>query len=297
MTLEVVDVYVSDDTSQHAPIEAVKVRFYAPDGYTFIQEAVTDSSGHVSVLLDAPATYQLRYFKTQVSFTQPVQIVVVVPTGPPPSNAFDVSGHVFSAPEAVDPRMCRCSGYFRNPDGSPAPNTDISISPKFDPLLLDGAAMLAERVRLTTDTNGYVQVDLVRFGKFDVAVEGMEDWADEIAIPDSPKANLPDLLFSVVARVTFEPAGPYSIAVGEELTLTPTVYWSDGNVESGAAIEDVQWSSDDPSTMAVRVSPTSLTLVGIDTGVANLLARRADTSIVRIPDTPISGVPIPVTVA
>jgi hypothetical protein len=297
VTLEVVDVYLKDDTSSSSPVAGVKVRFYAPDGYTFIQEATTDSSGHVSVMLDAPANYQLRFFKTQVSFQQPIAIAVVVPTGPPPANAFDAVGHVFSPPEAVDPRMCRCSGYFRNPDGSPAPNTDIQISPQFDPLLLDGAAIMTERVRLITDQTGYVQVDLIRFGKFDVQVEGMEDWSNEIAIPDLASANLPDLLFAVVDHCTFQPAGPYSLAVGQELTVTPTIYWSDGNVEIGTGPGDVQWSTDDTSIAVVRVSPTSLTLVGIATGIANLLASRVDTSIVRVPNTPIGGVDIPITVA
>lgn len=297
MTTEIVDVFVSDDTVNEDPVSSVLIRVYQSDGITFVQQATTDVNGQISILLTAPATYQLRLFKNQVSFTQPQQISVLETPVAPDTNQFDVVAHIFSPPESIDARLCRCSGFFRNPDGSKAINTDLVIHPKFRPLLLEGAAVVTEPVKLTTDKDGYAQIDLIRFGQYDVQLEGIEDWLVCISVPDQPSAALPDLLFTVVASVQLDPAGPYTLTVGQELVITPTVIWSDGNVEQNSEVEHLRWSTEDENIAVVLPTSTSFTLRGIGAGVTNLVAERIDTSIVRIPDAPIGGLPLSITVS
>lgn len=298
MALEVVDLYCLDDTVAHAPIQGLICRFFQPDGYTFIQQATTDSSGHCPVMLDAPGSYQVRFYKLGVSIQQPVGLGVLLAPAPPLSNRFQVQGHVYSPPEAQNPRLCRCAGFFQNPDGSPAQGLEIQLSPKFSPLLVDGVAMMTERIRILTDQTGFAQTDLVRYGQYDAQVKGMEDWLNEIEVPNLPACNLPDLLFPVVTRIVLSPTGPYNVAKGQDLVINPTIYWSDGNITEGSGVGDVQWSTDNLGVAAViGVSTLNITVRGIDVGNANLVASRADTSITKIPDTPISGVPVGISVS
>jgi len=127
-------------------------------------------------------------------------------------------------------------------------------------------------------------------------VQGHEDALREIEVPNSSSVNLPDLLFPVVEAVTFDPPGPYALTVGEKLEITPTVVGSNGVPIPGVAGGDVQWSSSDNSVLGVATTATTIVLTGIAPGTAELAAARRNTSIVRIPETPIQGVPQTATV-
>jgi hypothetical protein len=158
--------------------------------------------------------------------------------------------------------------------------------------------MLTELLQCTTDARGFVQFNLVRFGQYEVTVEGFEDQVRIITVPDAPSVNLPDLIFPVVESISFDPAGPYSTTAGveHEITVTPTVRTSDGRVLPGVAICDVQWSSSNPNVLAVLATDKTLVLRGLSSGSAQLQAARADSSIIRIPNPAIQGVPVEVTV-
>lgn len=295
MSLSSVDVYVHDDATLSPPVAGVVVRVFDSTGTTFITQGTTDADGHVGFSLDAPGTYQVRLFKEGFSIQQP-QLLTVLDQLP---NNFAAIGHVYKPPEAVHPRLCCCSGVFKNPDNSAAVHHLIHIIPKFDPILFEGSAMLTELLKQMTDESGYAQFNLVRNGQYQVTVEGFEDEVRIITVPDAPSVNLPDLLFPVVDLITFAPAGPYSILVGaqNDVAVIPTVHTSDGRVLPGTATGDVQWSSSDPAVLAVLVSGSSLVLRGMSPGLARLQAVRADSSIIRIPNTPIQGVPVDVTVS
>lgn len=294
MSYEPVDLLITDDTPAKLPVAGVVVRVYDEAGTVFYAQGETSETGLVSFLLPAPQNFQVRFYKFATSFKQPLLLEVLEA---PETNAFDVRAHVFSPPEAVDLRLCRCSGFFRGPNGLPAPNVDIHFITKFKPLLLEGSGLLTERLRKKTDQNGYIEVDLVRFGQYEVTIEGLEDCQRCIHVPDAPSTNLPDLLFPVVSRVLLEPAGPYSLGIGDEIVVTPTVYSSDGRQLEGAAIEDVLWNSEDASIALVMALPKTITLRGVAPGTTSIVATRRDSSIVRIPDTPIAGQPVAITVA
>lgn len=296
MSIESVNIFVQNDNPARDGVPGVVVRVFDATGTHFITQATTDGDGEASLSLVAPSSYQVRFFKEQFSIPQPQQ-VNTLPA--PAANDFNAVGHVYSPPEAVHPRMCRCSGFFKKPDNSPAVGHDVQVIAKFDPILFEGMAMLTERLRQRTDHRGYAQFDLVRFGEYDVTVEGMEDCVRRITVPDAPSVNLPDLLFPVVTEIDFDIEGPYSIGEGvlNDFVITPTVRTSDGRVLPGTAIVDVRWGSSDPNVLAVLPSATTITLRGLRAGTAQLTAIRADTSIIRIPNPPIDGVPVEVTVS
>lgn len=299
MSYENVNIYVKDDTSQQGPVPNVIVRVFDETGTYFITQSTSDSAGVAALLLPAPQRYQLRFFKDRFSIQQPQFLDVLEAPILPQTNDFNAVGHIYSPPEAVHPRMCRCSGFFKRPNNAPAIGHDVHFIAKFDPLLFESDAMLTERLMQRTDERGYMEIDLVRFGQYNVTVEGFEDCTRVITIPDAASVNLPDLLFPVVERVTFAPDGPWVVAIDplNDVEVTPTVWTSDGRVLPGTALEDVRWASSDPNVFAVLATNAKLFLRGLAPGTAQLTASRADVSIVRIPNTPIEGVPVSITVA
>ena len=291
MSFETVDIYVKDSLHDD-PIEGVVVRVYSKDAKLFYTQAITDTFGVASFLLNTQE-YQLRFYKQHVALPNPRYIEVIEAPVAPLSNVFDIVGDLIVPPSAADPRLCTVFGFFRRPDGTPAANVDVHFIAKFRPLLLDGDAVLTERTIERTDKDGYIQVNLIRCGQYDVTVQGIEDQQRLISVPDAPNVSLPSLLFPVVDRITFDPPGPWTVAVDDEIQVTPTIFGSDGNtLDCG----DVIWSSSDNSILAVLPSGGVLTLRGLAAGSASVQATRADQSIVRIPDTPITGVPAVVTV-
>jgi len=289
MTIQPVDIYVKDDTINHNPIEGVVVRVHDSTGTTFIMQGTTDVTGRAGFSLVVPVVYQARFFKERVSITQPQNFTTVDAL-----NVFTAIGHVYTPPEAVHPRLCRCSGFFKRPDSSPAINHIIHVIAKFDPILFMGDAMLAELLKDKTDPRGFVQFDLVRFGQYEVTVEGFEDRVRVITIPDAPSVNLPDLLFPVVESVTFDIPGPWGVAVGpeNEIEITPVVHTSDGRVLPGTATQDVRWKTTDASIAAVLANSDHLYIRGLSSGSTQLIAERNDVSIIRIPNPPIQGIPV-----
>lgn len=294
---ENVDVYIKDDTPSAAPVEGVVVRVYDETGTTYFTQQTSDANGHVAMLLPSGYAFSLRFYKFQVTITNP-QLIEVQDQDLPDStpNVFDVNAHVFTPPEATDPRLCRCSGFFRKVNGDPQPSVDIHIIGKFDPILLEDDAVLNERVSLRTDSDGFIQVDLIRFAEYDVTVEGFEDCLRTIRTPDRPSSNFPDLLFPVVSSIFFGQSPPYTLIVGGTLTLVPSVYSSSGRLLDGTAQYDLHWTTSDENVAVLSVTETELVLEGRAAGSVELTAERLDTSIVRIPDTPIQGVPVTVTV-
>lgn len=293
---EPINIFVKDTTPLKAPIAGVLVQAYSQDGSTFFTQSTTDTNGLVGFLLPAN-TYSLRFFKNQVGFSQPQQITVLASPLPPATpNDFNVFGEVFILPMAKNPRLCRASGFFKDVNGSAKAFLDIHFIATFDPILLEGDAVVTERQRIQTDENGFASIDLIRFGIYEVTMEAKEDIPRLITIPDLPSVNLPDLLFSVVEQVVLSPVGPYALTVGQELVVTPVVITTSGVELDGAAINDVQWKSSDDTVAVVLPTTDTLTLRGIAAGTAELQATRKDETIIRIPNTPISGVPQIITV-
>jgi hypothetical protein len=302
MALETVEITVQDDQIVPQLVDGVVARVFDETGTTFITEATTGSvlPGKVQVTLngdDPPIRYQLRFYITGGSILSPQYIDVYSPPAASPTGAnnFLITASVFTLPVAVNPYLCRASGYVWGPDGRPRRGIDIAFVPLFRPLVVNGIGVLGERVNVKTDKNGYVQVDLLRDGMYYATVESHENVLREVAVPDRSSINIMHLLFPIVVAIDYGVAS-VSVAVNGLTTLTPQVQASDFRVLEGSGSEDVQYSVDNPAVASVLVSPDNVVINGLSPGNTSLRVTRKDSSIIYIPDPGIDGAVLPITV-
>lgn len=295
MALETVRILVEDDAVVPAPVDDVVVRIYDVTGTTLITSGVSGAvdPGIVEVTLEGGATpeiYQLRFFIEGGSIVSPQQIEVYTPASASPSgeNNFSAEASLFTLPLSADIRLCRCSGYVRGPNGRPKRGIDLQFIPLFNPLLVGGATVLGERTAVRTDAEGFVSVDLFRFGMYEVTVESHENIQREVCVPDRSSLNIGDLLFPVVAVVEYD-IDPLVVSNGAALTIIPEVTTTDFRVLSGSGADDVLYTSDDPAIASIEVLSDRIVINGNTPGTTQLRAVRRDSSIVRIPDPGISG--------
>jgi hypothetical protein len=290
MSFEPTDVFVKDQNG--SPIEGVVVKVFNAAGTVAFTQQTTDANGQASFLLSTQQ-YSMRFYKYQATFQQP-QLFTVLEA--PEVNQFDAVGSVVTPPAATDPRLCRCSGFFRDADGTPQQSLDMAFFSDFSPILLESAGVIPRTFRIRTDSSGYAQVDLIRGGIYRVTIEAMECSDRFIKVPDQASSNLPDVLFPVVKSVLFDVDGPHTLAVGGELVLTPTVLASSGLVLEGSGSLDVKWTLSDSAVASLVVGSSTLTITGLTAGSTNLQATRHDLSIIQIPSLEIEGQPVSITV-
>jgi hypothetical protein len=292
VAFQTVDFFVLDTTPQQSPISGVVVKVLSQNGTIVFGLAETDANGHAGFLLPDGATYQIRTFKFSVSFTNPQ--LFTVPSGQ--AASFNIAGILVTPPVPNDVRLCTAFGYFRDITGAPNNGLRIQFIAEFDPVWVDGAGVLKERTEVRTDKNGYAQINLFRCAKYECTIAGEEDVARKIRVPDLPNVNLPDLIFPIVSSVVTTPPGPaFTISVGQELQIGLDVFASDGE-NLGTAIGDVIYSTSNQSIASYSVYKTGMTLIGVGPGTAFIYLKRANRSIVHIPDVGISGQPLVVTV-
>jgi hypothetical protein len=290
MTYVAVDLMVLDALND-LPIEGALVKVFATNGQDVYGEMVTAQDGKASFLLDDAQRYQARAYRYSTGIRNPIYFDVSA--DPAVSNVFRINASPLVEPSSNDPRLCMCYGYFRTPSGAAAAGVDIHFITRFRPLLLDGAGVPVERVSVRTDSTGWVQVPLIRFGQFDVLLEGYEDITRTIDIPDSASCNLPNLIFEVVSTVTL--SSPISLALGQSLDLFPEVFTSTGRKLSGTAKDVVNWTIEHQDVASMTVQWDRITLYGNTAGTTTLNAARSNLTIVRIPDPPLlTGIPVQV---
>lgn len=296
MPYENVDFYVKDTTPAKNPVPGVVIKVMSPNGVVVYGQQTTDAGGKASFLLPSEnPQYQARFFKFGTTFRQPQLFSVLEAPVPPLSNIFDAEATTLTPPTSNDNRLCVAYGYFRDVTGAPQANVEIHFIAKFQPVWLEGAAVVKERVIVRTDDKGYVQLNLIRNGQYDCTVQGEEDVLRQIDVPDLPNVNIADLIFPVIERVTTVPPAPLTMAKGSEVELELHIMASDGN-DLGTARGEVYIRSTDPNKVTFFLTPTGLRLQALEEGTASITFERADKSIVRIPDPGVLGQPIIVTV-
>lgn len=282
---------VLDDTPGHAAISGATIRVFDGVGAVFITAGVTDALGSFSFDVNGSAggtTYQLRISKIGVGFTNPQMALVYDPLPPATANHFLCYGTVFVLPVATDVLFCRCSGFFIDAGGRPLNDLMIRFVNKFDPIIVGSRAVLGT-VEIRTDATGYAVVDLIRGGDYTAQVSGLQDENLRILVPDQTSINLIDLLFPVVSSITFDPAGPWVLAAGASLVLTPTVTTSSLVVLDGTANGDVAYAAADQAVATVEYGEDTITIVGVRAGSTTLELTRRDDSIIRSPNPGITG--------
>jgi hypothetical protein len=319
MAAETVKFYVKDQNSD--PILGVLVRVFDLTGTTFItQDYTVDVGGDAvaEVTLDGddpPSGYTIRASKAGVAFDgalgdsnkspQLVEIYSPAALAPTGKNDFDLVGETFTRPVATDPRLCRCSGFFKDITGQPLPNLEMFFINQFAPAIVDGDGVLGSKVELRTDADGYAQLDLYRGAEYSVMVQSLQAAeADDtgaivfprhIVVPDQSSINLLNLLFPVVDEITFTP-DPVTMSVGDYLDVTTVVKATDERTLVGTGCEDVIYESSDTDVVTVSVEQDKLVLYAVGAGTAEITAVRKDQTIVSIPATTIAGQPLSVTV-
>jgi hypothetical protein len=282
------DIVVRSRTGQ--PIAGAVVRAYGSAGRELVAETVTDEGGRARVLLPAGVELELRTFKFGAHQAMP-RLVLALPDPAPNAIALELTPIDPASPR--DLRLSAVSGFFRTPTGAPDADLVLHFHPR-PPLLVDRALIVRERVAVRADASGHVETTLFRGAVYDVLVQGLEDRLHTITVPDAPTTRLPDLLFPVPAHVRWRDALPASVAAGAELALHPAVEWTDGTERTGPCIDVLRWWTDAPGVVEVLPAGDVLVLRGILRGEARIHAAPWRAPVQRIPDPPLSGVPLAV---
>ncbi len=303
MTLETVRAQVLTDDIVPVAVEGAVVRVFDELGTTFITQATTDVDGWADFTLDAddpPLVYQLRFFVVGGSFTSPQMIEAYSPAASSPTgtNDFAISAHMRTLPEAEDSRLCRVSGTVLGADGKPRAGVDVHFIHLFEPVVATPDVVLSERTVARSKRDGSFVIDLWRGSCYHATVESHENIQREVTVPDRAAVNLGDLLFPVVVEVTWDPAPPWILAVGDVLDITPTVTASNFQVLTGAASDDVEYTVSDLAVAdAVVFGEDKVQIRGITSGTTELIVSRRDTSISRTPNAGITGSPASIVVS
>jgi len=307
MGLVNVRVYSVDEVGD--PLVGLLVQVYNASDIFVTQNTTVlfGAEAYADFILDGanPGTpYTIRMVKTGVAFdgtlgsdsVSPQAIAVYDPPGSAPitgTNYFQVQGQTFSRPVATDPRLCRASGFFRDAAGRPRPNLDIKFIPKFDPLIVDGDAVMGYQIEGCTDSDGYYQVDLFREGEYEALVEAFDDMPRDILVPDASSVNLINLLFPVVASVSYS-SDPIATTVDNYVDVTLTVLSSSG-ITLDIMDGDVAFLSNDTSIATAELLTTGvLRVMGIGVGTTTVSATRSDDSIVVIPEVTLDSLTVTV---
>lgn len=317
MAAETVKVYATDENSD--PLEGVLVRFFDNSDVFVTQQytALVGGEAYAEVTVDGddpPTPYTVRLSKAGVAFDgslgddskTPQSINVYSPASLAPvtgTNNFEVQGQTFTASAPTDPRLCRCSGYFYDHSGRPLSGLDIHFiavcynedQPDWNPMIVDGKGVLSQKIYTRSDSRGYIEIDLYRTGEYSALVQGLEHSRRVIRVPDAPQVNLIELLFPVVTEVTFG-TNPITIPNGTTVDMPLTILATDGQALD-ASEGDVTFSSLNTSIAVPQVLAGNILRVsGIGVGTTQITATRADSSIVTIPEQPITYLPLDVTV-
>lgn len=290
---------ILDTTLTHDPVPGALVRVFDATGTTFITDGVTDALGVFSFDANAgdpPIRYQLRCSKIGVSFANPEYVDLWSPLPPLTANHFVIYGDIHEIQPALNPLMCRAEGFLLDPGARPLKDLIVRFTNLFEPVILNGVGLL-HKLEVRTDARGWASAELPRDGHYVATVSGLQDERLEIRVPDRPGVSLIDLLWPVVAQVTFSPAAPWSVPMGGTLDVVPTVTASSYFVLTGPAGEDLLYETSDPLIASIETMLDKLVIHGVAVGSTDMVITRKDSSIHRIPDVPLVGTGGLITVA
>ena len=256
-------------------VDGVLVRIYS--GSTPVTQGTTgegaNADGERLFNLSAGSyTMRLSMSSSGYSVTSPQSFTV---TGDPDDDIFIVRVSLFELPEAVDSRLCRCSGYFLTPAGLPAEGAIISLAYQTAPLLLGSAGVIQRKVVVTLDVEGYGQTDLVRGALYRATCEGLIDIEHEVQVPSEAAASLPDMLYLLASTVTFSPTS-VSTSVGTDVEVTVLVQYRSGlELDMGDIASLPVYFEPSSESLAITVSGV-LILRASAVGTFTVTAKRVD---------------------
>lgn len=301
MAVETVRIMLLTDAVVPATIDGVVVRIFDADSLELVTMGVTGDDSPGSVVFELPGDadgleYQARFF-VRGGAIRPKRFLVYSPetNAPGDTNQFVIMGEAFTLEASDDPTMCLVQGYVTGPSGRKRPGVDLVVTPKFNAFVDQTSVALPGRFIVRSDRYGYVKFPLYRYGMYHVTVAGREEVERNIEVPDRSSILLPHLMFPVVISVVYAEAGPYTLRVGENLELTPTVKTTDFR-NLGVAADDVRYSIVHPSIASVQPWGSKIVIRGIQPGATILRVTRLDNTVVSLPDLGISGADVPIVV-
>lgn len=295
-----VDLFAQDSVDQTV-LDGTTFKVISADGFLTFGVFQSGIDGRASFLLPV-GIYEVRPFRFGSVFGQP-RLIQVLPEDPivpdaPILNTFSFPATAQYADTPLDRRFCSASGYFRRATGMAATYLDMAFIAKFTPILLDGDAVLTERVETHTNDKGFAQVQLIRGAEYLVEVGGVGQMNRVIYVPDATHWSLPDLIFPRVLGVNFDPPippGGLELHVGEVIVVDASAYLSDGRTLCELH-NYLCWHIVDPRVVAIEATPTGFRFRGMSVGVTSLVADRMASSILSIPNLPVANTPVQLTV-
>ena len=270
-------------------IENVLVNVYDTGG-VFQTSASTNASGEA--VFDLPdADYDLTFWKQSVSIVDGMPLRITVDAADPdtPQNTWKVITHVTALPEAVDPLLCRISGYIRGADGSATRDGKITFVLHKETGVLGGNIIAPQHLAYKSpDINGYYEFDLFRGAEYNAYFHFLDTLLGSkppdlvCIVPDLPALSIADLLFPIHVDADFS-SESLSINVDDEDTsISLTLTYSDGSTSltrsASPGFSGIVLSSDNEEVATVEYVGPNIQVVGIGAGTANITCARTMSS-------------------
>ncbi len=290
----------AEDTVRREVVKNVVFKVLSEDTQMVFGTFDTDDEGTAGLLLP-PGTYEVRPYRFSYNFGPPRRIIVlpedeVVPV-PIPNNDFVFPCQTYYAEGALDPNLCRATGYFRNPGGGPLAGVALTFTPLFRPIIVGNAVMMQEKVRAVTHGDGRMEVTLVRGAIYIVDFEsygGVEQ--HQVYVPDQAWVELSDLIFPRVERVHFTTLDTLdwelgiSLRVGELRVLPGHVHATDGRL---LPLTEVLWELGHPTVVdsmnraALEITNQEISLLGRIPGRTYLKPMLRSPEVISLPWKPL----------
>lgn len=290
-------VYNSADETKSTPLASCTVFVFSEDGATFVTTGTTDADGEVT--FDLPVeTYWVRFFKAGFSFDTGLSIEVTE------DSEFEVGGEDLDVqPPATLGHLCRVSGFIIGAAGQFLPNVTLEFILNGRVRISGGYMTGNAKVLVASDSDGYVEFDLLRDAVYEVVIESYSPDVFVLTVPDAASTNLTELIWPYVARVDLG-ASDVSLGVGDEETVTVHAVWSSGlatpynGINSTVNVASVVGaSSSDTDVATVSWSGEDLVITGGGAGSCSINFRPGSTPERRVPALDVSLDSISVTVS
>lgn len=289
------DVLIHTQEADTTAVDGVLIRIYTSPGDVFVTSGTSGDGANPAGdrLFDLAAgayTIRLSMSSSGYSFTAGSPQALTT-TGVPAADIFDIEVNLHSASVATDANLCRCSGFFRDADGSLLVGATLWFVRTTQPHLILGDALMGERVRVVTDADGYAQVDLVRDAVYRLEHSALIDVNLEMRIPVASSANLPDVIFPIVSFISPDsPTLALSAGGAADVQDVSIVYRSGLSVVLSEFVEGVypvEFESDLPAVATVSISGGQVSIIPVAVGTATITATRVtedeDTAIAAVP--------------
>ena len=185
---------ITDDTKPVGTVlEGVTVRVFSENGETFVTQGTTDADGELVLELEDETTYWVRFFK--VAFEFPTKRTVYVDSSEAP-NTFDIEGtDLMEHPPSANEFLCRATGYVRGIDWAPRAGIRMTFMGVDRPNVVADHVIVGGDLVVESDADGWIEVELVQGGSYDVVVQGMDDQVLRVQVPEKQAISITHLIW------------------------------------------------------------------------------------------------------